>query len=263
MNPASWQLVAALVAGGAALVWLPSWPRPGERGRGPRIGGPGLVAAVSGSLLLLAAHQPLAIGWVVAALVVGGGARWQVRRARSAARSQRGSASVVAACDGLVADLAAGAAPAAALVQAAEVCAALAPVAETAGLGGDVVTALHEASQEPGCGDLRLVGAAWQVSDRAGVGLAFSLSQVAGTLRARGRCRRVVATELSSARATARLMAGLPLLTWLLGAGTGAAPWKFLLGTPAGLLCLVAGLGLSLAGVAWIDGLARRVEHQL
>jgi tight adherence protein B len=46
------------------------------------------------------------------------------------------------------------------------------------------------------------------------------------------------------------------VLGLLLGAGLGAAPWHFLLGTPAGSACLSVGVGLQLAGLAWTDRLA-------
>lgn len=265
MDPMTWHLGAvALVVTCGALVLRPSPPSGVVREASSRAA---ILPAVLASAVVLglvaAQHQPLVIGWCAAGAVVLGGGLWQLRRARRSARARRGSDSVVAACEALVADLDAGLAPSAALVEAAQSCPALVPVADTAALGGDVVPAMDRASSTPGCADLRLVAAAWEVSRSAGVGLAFSLAQVAGMLRSRNRCRRVVTTELASARATARLMAGLPLLTWLLGAGTGAAPWQFLLGSGAGVACLVLGLALALAGVAWIDHLATRVERRL
>ena len=41
-----------------------------------------------------------------------------------------------------------------------------------------------------------------------------------------------------------------------IGAGSGGDPLAFLLGTPIGLACLAGGLGLGLAGLAWIERLA-------
>ena len=46
----------------------------------------------------------------------------------------------------------------------------------------------------------------------------------------------------------------------MMGAGAGASPWAFLLGQPIGLACLAAGGGLTAAGLAWIDALARGIE---
>jgi len=168
---------------------------------------------------------------------------------------------VLEACELMSAELAAGQPPGLALGRAATSWPLLAPVAEASDLGGDVALALRRAAGEPGAGDLRGVAGAWVVAHRSGAGLAEALDRVAGSIRADRALRRVVESELASARATARLVAGLPLVVLLLGNGGGASAWAFLLRTSVGLLCLAAGLALGLAGLWWIERIAAQVTR--
>ena len=48
-----------------------------------------------------------------------------------------------------------------------------------------------------------------------------------------------------------------------MGSGAGGDPWGFLLGHPAGLLCLAGGLAFGLAGLWWIEAIAAAAEESL
>lgn len=249
-------LVAAVAAATAVLLWLPPAP---PLARAGRRGPPGavVVAAVAAAAVLAAVLVGAVVAvWVALVGAVALGARALLgRRGRARAAHQR-QARVVAACDLLAGDLRAGRPPYAALRAAAREWDELAPVVRAEVLGADVVAAWEAVAALPGAGDLRLVAAAWRVSERTGSALSEALARVAGLTRAAQSTRRTVASELASARATARLMAALPLLALAIGGTTGGDPLAFLLRTPLGLGCLVGGLGLGWVGLWWIERIA-------
>lgn len=214
--------------------------------------------AVATSLLVEVPGRTTALAVVAAAAVLAAAALVRRRRRRVGRRVVADR--VQECCDLLAADLAAGLPPGAALTRAAVDWPALAPAARAGELGGDVPDALRGVATLPGAGDLTRLAAAWQVSQRTGQGLAEPVARTAGALRRARATRRVVDSELASARATARLLAGLPLLALLMGSGAGGDPWRFLLATPAGLGCLATGLALALLGLAWIERIADAVE---
>lgn len=167
------------------------------------------------------------------------------------------TAAVLEVCDLLAAELTVGRPPGVALRSAAHQWPPLAPVAEAFELGSDVPTAFRSLARDrPGAADLRLVAGAWQVAHHSGLGLASALGRTSRGIRARRRTRRLVDSELASARATARLVALLPLAVLLMGSGAGSDPWGFLLTTPVGLGCLATGLTLIGLGLWWIERLA-------
>jgi tight adherence protein B len=246
-------VTAALLAAAAVLVWFRQPTFPADRRRpGPAL--VALVVAAVGVVALVVSPEPAFLALVLAGGAAGAHRLWQ-QRARAAVTEQTRDR-VLECCDLLAAELAAGKPAEGALGEAAEAWPAIGPVAQCQAYGGDVPAALRRAALEPGAEGMALVAAAWHVSHRTGHGLADALSRVAQTLRDARATDRVVRGELASARATARLVAALPLVALAIGAGSGGDPLSFLLGTPIGLACLAGGLGLGLAGLAWIERLA-------
>jgi tight adherence protein B len=245
----------AVLASVAAVALLLSPHTEGPRGvlRGPA---PVLSVAV---LVTLGAVLTGPDRVVPALVAVGAGwAGWSLWQRRRRRREERlVGERVREVCEQLAAELTAGQPPSLALDRVAADWPPLAPVAQAMRVGADVPAALRLAAGEPGAGDLRLLAAAWQVAHRTGQGLASAIDRVALDLVAARRTRRLVDGELASARATARLVAGLPVLAWAMGSGAGGHPLTFLLGTPVGWGCLAVGTGFGIAGLWWIESLAR------
>lgn len=224
---------------------------------------PDLRVAVP-ALTGLVAFALLDGGWLVPALLLVAAVALVLRARRRIGERRRAvhrRGQVLEACDGLAAELSAGLDPGSALVRAAREWRFLEPVAQAYRLGGDIPMALREVAGRPGGEDLVAVAAAWQVALRSGHGLAPAISRIADALRATAATRRIVGSELSSARATARLVALLPVVALAMGSGIGGDPWTFLLRTPAGWACLAVGLGLGGAGLWWIEQIAHDVER--
>ena len=250
-------LVAAALAGVGVALLVPVRPA-----RSPTRGWSAVALGAGGGATALAALRPDRVVPVLVLVAAVVGVLLLRTRRRAAVRAADRAARVQEACEVMAGELAAGLPPGRVLAAAASACPELAGVVAAHRLGGSVPDALRSAAAVPGAGDLALVAAAWQVAHRSGAGLAEALAGVAEALRERQSLRRLVGSELSSARATARLMVALPVLTLLMGSGIGGDPVGFLVGSPGGWACLAGGLALGLAGLAWIEAIAGAVEER-
>ena len=257
----------ALAAAGLASVavaLLARGPRPLRRpGRGRRA--TGLVGSlpigvgfgwVTAALLGAKALALTILVSLVAALVL-----QIVRRDRARARAAGLRRDVVEMCESLAGDVRAGSDPALALARAAHQWPLLATVAKSAELGADVPSALRELAPAPGAESLEVTAAAWQVSQVTGSGLAGALERCAESARADLATADLVAGELATARATARMLSLLPVVVLALGRGMGLDPWSFLIGSWPGIGCLCGGLLLSWAGLQWMDRIGAAVAR--
>lgn len=217
------------------------------------------IAVVAVTLLLAwwLSTQRLVLFALLGSVALGVGRLVQRRRAARAAEDR--SDQVLAVCEAMASDLAAGQPPLASLDRAARQWPEFAPVAVAGHMAADVPSVLRVLSSRPGARQLRTLAATWQVAHDTGSGLARAIAQSAEAIRSDRRTRRLVAAELAAAHATARMLAVLPFGVLLLGSGIGGDPVGFLTGTTAGLGCLALGLGLSFAGLLWLERIADRV----
>jgi tight adherence protein B len=219
-----------------------------------------LVALSAGLGTLLAGLG----GGLAAAMVIGTvTARWRARQDRRAAAAA--ATGLSDALEVLVAELRAGAHPGDAVMAATtdghpEVARVLSEAATAARLGGDVPAVLRGA----GAGSLPTwlgrLAHAWSLADRHGIPLADLLDAVRADSEQRVRFAAEVDARLAGPRATAAVLAGLPLLGLALGQAVGADPGRVLGSTTAGQFLLVIGTGLACAGVLWSARLTAAVS---
>lgn len=130
-------------------------------------------------------------------------------------------------------------------------------------LGGDVPRALQRDAAEQELPMLRSLAALWQVAEDSGAGLAEAVDRLAAAEMSSEGVRRELVSQLAAPKATARVLAGLPLVGMLLGSGLGASPVVWLFGSPWGLAVLTAGCTLEILGLWWTGKLTRAVEASL
>ncbi|GGQ30901.1 type II secretion system F family protein [Streptomyces mutabilis] len=191
-----------------------------------------------------------------------------LRRTRLARRArrirERRQDAVIALCGVLAGEVRAGRQPGEALLCAVNDSGGLgdgqAAVLAAARFGGDVPGALAAAARQPGAEGLRGLAACWRVAVDQGAGLAAGLDRLEGALRAERDQRSDLRAQLAGARATAVMLAGLPVFGLLLGAALGSDPLRVLLHTGAGLGCLLAGGVLEGLGVWWVTRIVRKAE---
>ncbi|QNP71152.1 type II secretion system F family protein [Streptomyces roseirectus] len=191
-----------------------------------------------------------------------------LRRLRRAAEErrerERRTDAVIGLCSVLAGEVRAGRQPGEALSLAARETAGLeearAGVLAAARFGGDVPGALAVAARQPGAEGLLGLAACWRVAVDQGAGLAAGLDRVEEALRTERDQRADLRAQLAGPRATAVMLAGLPVVGLGLGAVIGADPLGVLLHSGAGVGCLVVGGVLEAVGVWWVVRIVRGAE---
>lgn len=219
-------------------------------------------SAVIGSAIVIGVLVGPAPGVAVGVLGAVGAALVSSMLDRRAAR--RIGVAMLEALGALAAELRAGLAPATALQTAGEategrVGQVLRETASAVAFGGDAPTALLAAAAD--LGEFRRVAAGWRVSARSGASLGDVLDRVEADVRADLEHRQRIDADLAGARATAGLLATLPVLGLGLGATMGAHPLRVLLHTAPGELALVVGAALDALGLWWTSRILTGAER--
>ncbi len=256
--------VAALALSASLLV-SPSSPRRrlARTNRGPsrspvRFAGWLAVSVGAAGVVLL----PLTTVLAAAVFAATAGFRYRCRR-----RSRRGmdeSRELETAIDVLVGELRVGAHPAQAFAVAADETAG--PVADScravaarARLGADVTAGLRSVAQTsalPAQWDRLAV--CWQLAAEHGLAMSTLMRAAQRDIVERQRFSGHVMSAMAGARATAAILAGLPVLSVVLGQLIGADPVAFLLAGHVGGWLLVVGVTLVCGGLLWSDRITDR-----
>ncbi|HEY9304706.1 MAG TPA: type II secretion system F family protein [Mycobacterium sp.] len=256
---------AAALALSAAVLVSPASPRQrlarSDRSRTrlpPRFVGWFAACAVAAGAVFL----PLPTVLATVILAVTGGLRYRRRR-----RSRRGmdeGRQLQTAIDVLVGELRVGAHPAQAFALAADE--AVGPVADScravaarARLGADVTAGLRgvaETSALPAHWDRLAV--CWELASEHGLPMSALMRAAQRDIVERQRFSGHVTSAMAGARATAAILAGLPMLSVLFGQLIGARTVGFLLAGHAGGWLLVVGVTLVCCGLLWSDRITDR-----
>jgi tight adherence protein B len=247
----------------AVALWclLPSDGRPARFA--PR--GVAVVKQTSWSPLVLLGALSLVVGlllgaswmiWLLCVGVVAGTCVWLIRRGRAAKTLRKNREDVLSACSVLAGQLEAGELPAHALRSAAADYPLFAPAVAAIDIGADVPQRLRGIAAQPGCTALDYLADGWQLCDRAGMPLAEMVRRISDAITEEADQAATRETELSSARSTSRMMAGLPVVGLLMGFAVGADPLGFLTGSLIGQLCVLGACVLACAGLIWTEKLS-------
>lgn len=214
-------------------------------------------------LLSTAAATLLGTGAAITTGVLAGTTLIRVRRSRAARAREAGSADLLDALELVVAELRVGAHPGAAAETAATdgrgtAAAAFAIAAGRSKLGGSAADGL-DSTTSPIAPELARIATAWRIAEEHGLALAELLTATRTDLHSRLRFRSRTTAALAGARATATVLAALPLLGIALGHLMGATPLTVLLTPGPGTLLLPLGATFACAGLLWTDAITRSV----
>ena len=218
-----------------------------------------LIACAAGVTATL-----LPLTTLLAAALVAATAALRYRRRRRLRRATEEGRTLEAALDVLVGELRVGSHPVHAFGVAADetvgaVAVSLRAVAARARLGADVTAGLGAAARSSAQPTYwHRLAVCWQLASDHGLAIASLMRTAQRDIVELQRFSARVTSGLAGARATAAILASLPVLGVLLGQLIGARPLSFLLSGQAGGWLLVAGSMLACGGLLWSDRIIER-----
>ncbi|QWF81403.1 type II secretion system F family protein [Amycolatopsis sp. CA-230715] len=254
-------VTCSLLLSGCALL---SWPAAGSTARLRGLAGSGTrswrlpagwwrVASTVGVVALAAVAGGPAAAIAAGLLVAAVRCRW---RARSRSRDRHTRAAALAdAMRAMVTELRAGAHPARAVEVAAEDCPP-ALAGELRELAGHA--RLGTVPRDHAGGATDALRRAWALADEHGVPLAEAADSVRRGVVAETAFAAQCEARMAGPRASAAVLALLPVFGVALGEAMGASPVRVLTGTTAGQLLAVAGCALLFGGVVWSSRVTER-----
>ncbi|MFN6546994.1 type II secretion system F family protein [Mycolicibacterium nivoides] len=257
-------MTASALALAAALLLWPATPRRAAALR--RADPPGRRRVRATPIVVVG----VVVAWLVplpvalAGAVVSGTVAIRRRHRAVRLRRQQESAALQAALDVLVGELRTGAHPVSAFGTAAgeisgSVRQGMSAVAARARLGADVAAGLEDVAATS-----RLpmhwerLAACWRLAHVHGLSIATLMRTAQRDIAERERFSSHVEAAMAGPRATAAVLAGLPVAGIALGQLIGARPLAFLCGAGAGGWLLVIGVLLACAGLMWSDRITER-----
>lgn len=237
---------------------LPPTRRVRDRADGPadrRIVAVG-VLAVAG--LALAAGPAASIAALLIATTVAGMTTAELRRRRE--RRQIGV--LLVATRTLAREVRTGSSPMAAVLATAAAHPGCAPALDqlamaVVGARGDPAVVADTGRRDQQVEVIARLGEGWQLSARHGVPWAALIDTVAADLDDRQKAESSRTAQVAGPRVSGYVLAVMPALGILLGAGMGADPVHVLLHTAVGSVLLLIGTALTCLGLAWTASIVR------
>jgi tight adherence protein B len=247
-----------------ALLVAPTPARLGVRRNGLGVR-PSLVATIGALAVVITVVVIASPGAGVAVTLVGG--TWALRRRRAARQRRRAqeASALQSALDILVGELRIGAHPVAALDVAARevhgvVGDSLQMITARARISADVAAGMRAAAARSALAEQwRGLALCWDLAQTYGLAIATLMKTAHEDIVERERFVARVDAGMAGARATAAVLAALPVVGIGLGQLIGADPLRFLLATPVGGWLLCAGVVFACGGLLWADRITEAV----